>query len=305
MSAHPSTGRAVGRAILVLLWMTWASCAPGTAQQLVTPSTEQPRSQIAALAERLAVQLLAANKKKPFILDLTLPNDLPCPLGAWLADRISESLTETYPQLGVIARTQWSSARESVEFAHDKNQEYLHNQQRAQSLGAEVLVSGNFAAVPEGIGITLIASDVLAGGESRFEALAEIPITSEMQAVLTSPLPQRPVFDGAPKASVAGIGSPVCQVCPVTEYSYVAKAQKLKGVVIAQVMVNADGIAGNIKVVHTPNEALAAAAMRAVHGWRFRPARNSKGELVPVVVDVAVSFRLDIIPATTVSAGRP
>jgi TonB family protein len=286
----------VGRAVLVLGWMASALCNGGTAQQLVPAATEQPRAQIAALAERLGVQLLGANKKKPFILDLTLPNDLPCPLGAWLADRISESLAQTHPELEVIPRSRWSSARAPAEFAHDKNQEYVQDEQRAQSLGAEVLVRGNFAGIADGIGITLMGSDRLAGGESRFEALAEIPLTPEMQAVLTSPLPRRPMLEGALKASVAGIGAPVCEVCPAPEYTYVAKAKKLQGVVIAQVLVQADGGAGNVKIVRTPNPGLARAAMRTVRNWRFKPARNFQGESIPAIVDVAVSFRLGVIP---------
>jgi TonB family protein len=286
------------------MWMASPFCSRGAAQQLLPAATEQPRTAIAALAERLGAQLLAANKKKPFILDLTLPNDLPCPLGIWLADRISESVARTYPELQVIPRNQWSSARGPSEFAHDKNQEYVQNEQRAQSLGAEVLVQGNFAAIAGGIGITLMADDRLAGGESRFEVLAEMPMTSEMQALLSSPLPQRPMLEGALKASVAGIGSPVCELCPAPEYSYVAKARKLQGVVIAQVLVRADGAAGNVIIVRTPSPALANAAVRTVRNWRFKPAHNSQGESVPVIVDVAVSFRLDVLqpaPASTIA----
>ena len=295
----------MGRAVLVLVWSASVFCSRGGAQELLPAATEQPDAQIAALAERLGVDLLAANKKKPFILDLTLPNEVPCPLGRWLADRISESLAKLHPELQVIPRSRWSTASSPAELAQDKNQEFVQNEQRAQSLGAEVLVQGNFAAVADGIGITLIASDRLAGGESRMEVLAEIPMTSEMEAVLSTPLPQRPILGGLPKASIAGIGSPVCELCPAPEYTYVAKAKRLQGVVIAQVLVKADGQTGDVKIVRTPNPALAAAATRAVRTWLFKPAHNFRGETVPVVVDVAVSFRLGILPppaAVTASA---
>jgi TonB family protein len=281
--------------------MAWAFCSPGSAQQLLPAATEQPRAAIAALAERLGVQLLAANKKKPFILDLSPPDDLPCPLGAWLADRISESLAQTHPELEAVPRDRWTSARGPSEFAHDRNQEYLHNETRAQSLGAEVLVQGNFAAIPGGIGITLIATDRISGGESRFEALGEIPITTEMHSIIPRPLPQRAALSGIFRASMAGIGAPVCEICPAPEYTYVAKAKKLQGVVITQLAVAADGTVQNVRVVRTPNPALANAAIRTVHSWHFKPAHNSQGESVPVVVDVAVAFRLDVIPKPAVS----
>ena len=302
MSARRSTLCAVGRAILALILTAGACCYPGIAQHLPAAATEQPSGPIAALAERLAAQLVAASKKKPYILDLTLANDQACPLGAWLADRLTESLAHAHPELEVIARDRWNLARQPAEFAHDRNQEYAQNEQRAQSLGAEVLIQGNFAAVPGGIGITLIASDHLAGGESQFEALAEIPVTTEMQAILTSFLPQRAEFEGAFRASVGGIGSPLCKICPAPEYTYVAKAKKLQGVVITQLRVNTNGSVENVKIVRTPNPALSDAAVRSVRNWRFRAARNAQGESVSVIVDVAVAFRLDVITPEALAA---
>src|SRR5207245_1000379 len=84
--------------------------------------------------------------------------------------------------------------------------------------------------------------------------------------------------------------SPVCEICPAPEYSYVAKAKKLQGVVITQLAVAADGTGHNVKIVHTPNPALANAAIRTVHTWRFKPAQNFHGAPVPVLVDVAIAF---------------
>lgn len=290
MSALRLSRRAAGCPLLFLVLLISLLPARSAAQQFVPPRVEASSFQIAALAERLAVQLLAANKKRPFVLDLTLPSDLPCPLGAWLADKISESLALAHPALGVIPRSQTKSAA-PAQFFHDRNQEIAANESRAVSLGAEVLVHGNFAATPVGIGITLIADDRPSGGDSRFEALAEIPLTAEMRAQLTSPLPERVALAGSFKASTAGIGSAICDVCTAPEYTYVAQAKRLSGVVILQVWVSSQGVAENTRMVRAPNEALANAATRAVRNWRFKPATNASGEVVPVVVDVAVSFQ--------------
>src|SRR5258708_11261026 len=140
MLAHRSKRCAVGRAVLVLVWVAWAFSARGAAQQLLPAAIEQPHAQIAALAERLGVQLLAANKKKPFILDLTLPNDVPCPLGACLDDQLSESLAQSHPELQVIPRRRSRSARVLERLSHDKPQEYRLIEKRSPSLGAERLV---------------------------------------------------------------------------------------------------------------------------------------------------------------------
>jgi len=261
-------------------------------------ATEQPSGPIAALAERLAVQLLAAGKRKPYILDLSLVNDQPCPLGNWLADRLSEALLHAHPELEVIARGRWNLAKQTSAFAHDRNEEYAQNEQRAQSLGAEVLVQGDFAAVPGGIGITLIASDRLAGGESRFEALAEIPVTSEMQAVLTT-------------LCHSALNCKACQIrhrrnwlgalreLSRTRIYLCGESQEIARRGDRPTLSKYKWLVENVKIVRTPNPALSDAAIRSVRSWRFSAARNAQGQCVPVFVDVAVAFRLEVTPSGT------
>ena len=303
MSAHRSGPCAVGRGFLLLVWMSSALCVRGNAQQLLPAATAQPQPQIAALAERLALQFLAAGKKRPLFLDFTLPNDAPCPLGAWLAEQISDRLAQTHPELDVIPRGQWNFKLLDVNRTHDRNELFAEFEKRARSLGAEILVQGNFAAIAGGIGVTLLASDHVAGGDSRFEALAEIPLSDEMTALLASPLPQRIALQGAFRAGTAGIGSPLCEFCPPPAFTYVARAKKLSGVVIAEVLVSTAGSAGEVKIVRTPDPALANSAIHTIRNWRFKPARNFLGDFVPVIVDVAVSFRLDaaLQPPTSAS----
>jgi len=64
MSARRSTLCAVGRAILVLISIAGVVCYPGIAQRLPAAATEQPPGPIAALAERLAVQLLCRGQEE-------------------------------------------------------------------------------------------------------------------------------------------------------------------------------------------------------------------------------------------------
>jgi TonB family protein len=303
MSAHRSVRCAAGRVLLVLSTLSLFS-APAAPRQAPAAATQQPHTEIAALAERLATQLLASEKRRVFILDLTLPGDAACPLGAWLADRIAESLTQAHPELDVIPRALWTSKPLSLESLHDQNQVNAAKEEHARSLGAEVVVTGNFAAVADGIGVTLLARDSVSAGKSRFEALAELPLTTEMQSILTSRLPDRVVVDGAFWANTAGIGAPVCEECPAPQYTYVAAAKKLSGVVILAVRVTSSGVPEFVKLVRAPNPALANAALRTVRTWRFRPAFNARGDFVPVITDVVVSFRLEGLQRVTVSAAN-
>ena len=280
-------------AVLFLVVFVLSASRRAAAQQSLPESSEQrSQVQIAALAEKLAVQLLSANRKKPFIFGLTLPGDVPSPLGDWLADEISESLTQAHPELEVIPRGLANAAPPNPESFHDRSEEIVAREKRAIALGAQVLVHGNFAAIPGGIGITLLANDRAAGGDSHFEALAEIPLSEAMQARAGSALPERPAVGGSYKASTAGIGSAICELCPAPEYTYVAQSKKLSGIVILQVWVSTRGVAEDTRIVRAPNPALANAATRAVRNWHFKPASDASGESVAVVVDVAVSFRL-------------
>jgi hypothetical protein len=95
----------------------------------------------------------------------------------------------------------------------------------AKSLGAELFVQGTFAAIPNGIGITLVADDRLAGGDSRFEVLTEVPLANEMKELQPSPVPERTLLGSFYRAGTAGIGTPVCQQCAQPRYSYVARAE--------------------------------------------------------------------------------
>jgi TonB family protein len=292
MSKSTPWSWAAGRRLLACLIVA-AFGGDAAAQQSGPVTDEVSHAQIAALAERLAGQLLASKKPRPFILSLTLPGDVPAPpFGDWLADQISESLAQAHPELQVISRELANTLPSSSGFFHDRNQEMTANELRAVSLGAQVIVHGNFAAIPNGLGITLLADDRLAGGNSRFEALAEIPLSAEMRARAGAALPQRPTLEGSYRASTAGIGSAICELCPAPEYTYVAQAKKRSGVVILQVWVSTTGDAENTKIVRTPDPSLGQAAMRAVRNWHFKPASDASGQLVPVVVDVAVAFRL-------------
>ena len=227
------------------------------------------------------------------VVALTLPDDYPCPLGDWLADRISEALIQSHPELEVIPRSRWNFNAANAEFIHDINQQNAAKERYARSLGAEVFVQGNFAAIPSGIGVTLMAGDRLVGGQSRFEALGEVLLNNEMKDLQNSPLPQRAVLDGVYRAGTAGIGLPVCEQCPAPRYSYVARVKGLAGVVVLQIRVTSEGTTEDITLIRAPDSALATAAIRTVRTWQFKPARNARGDPVPVILNVAVSFRPD------------
>ena len=64
----------------------------------------------------------------------------------------------------------------------------------------------------------------------------------------------------------------------------------MEGVVILEAVIDADGSVTSVKVLRSI-PLLDDAAVKAVRGWRFTPARLN-GQAVPVVMTVTVNFTL-------------
>jgi TonB family protein len=75
------------------------------------------------------------------------------------------------------------------------------------------------------------------------------------------------------------------------EYSEEARKAKYQGVVMLSIVVDANGIPRDIKVVRPLGLGLDEKAIEAVQRWRFRPAMKG-GKPVAVTANVEVNFRL-------------
>ena len=98
--------------------------------------------------------------------------------------------------------------------------------------------------------------------------------------------------DGIARPGVNGVTYPKCFYCPDPHYPPQARAQHLDGNVVLSVVVEPDGTAGNIELVKTSDPVFVDMAMEAVRKWRFKPAVDANGQMVPVRVPVEVTFRI-------------
>ena len=103
--------------------------------------------------------------------------------------------------------------------------------------------------------------------------------------------PDEVAKDNTPRAGKNGIGMPVCVYCPPPKYSKKARADKLQGSVLLNVIVTVEGKATNITLVKGLGEGLDEKAIEAVKSWKFKPATDSAGNRVAAVVPIQVSFR--------------
>jgi TonB family protein len=90
-----------------------------------------------------------------------------------------------------------------------------------------------------------------------------------------------------------GVTLPKCEYCPKPEYSPEAREANLQGTVYLQVVVLANGLAGEIKVTKGFEESLDKQAIKIIReAWTFKPGTDRNGDPVNVTVPVEVVFQL-------------
>jgi TonB family protein len=93
-------------------------------------------------------------------------------------------------------------------------------------------------------------------------------------------------------AKPAGITEPVIVTRVLPQYPEEAKKNKIEGVVVLDVVIDADGSVLDVAALEDPDPQLTQAAIKAVRQWKFRPAVDSAGK--PVSVHSAVSLRFKL-----------
>ena len=89
-----------------------------------------------------------------------------------------------------------------------------------------------------------------------------------------------------------GVSVPSCTYCPTPLYSDQARREKIQGKVVVTVIINSLGQPEKIWLTKGLPRGLSEQAMKTIRSWRFKPARDSNGKPIPVIVPVDVAFHL-------------
>jgi TonB family protein len=101
----------------------------------------------------------------------------------------------------------------------------------------------------------------------------------------------RGVGDSVYMAGVGGVSNPIPLVTPEAEFSDEARQHKYQGVCMIAVIVDAQGMPRNPRVVRSLGMGLDQKALEAVERYRFKPAMKN-GKPVAAAISVLVNFRL-------------
>lgn len=98
-----------------------------------------------------------------------------------------------------------------------------------------------------------------------------------------------------PQKTGSGVAAPVPIYTVSPDFSEEARKAMYQGEVVVQVIVDANGIPQNPRVVRPLGMGLDEKAIEAVRHYRFKPAMNN-GKPVPVIMTIAINFRMQEKP---------
>jgi TonB family protein len=111
----------------------------------------------------------------------------------------------------------------------------------------------------------------------------DLPLDDAMHAARSIAVPKKEVEKGG--------SDPKCDFCPRPDFSETArKPENNEAVIYVWVLVGADGRAPDAVVMSSTFPKFDAEVLRTVKTWKFKPARNSKGENVAQHVQVIVTY---------------
>jgi len=234
---------------------------------------------LAALNQKLADDIVKAKLRSVIVVDFQDAQGKPSTLGWYVADELSENWLAEKQKFRVLDRSELKDTK--VE-PTDLGAEML---KRLGSVwGVDAIITGAVETSPENYIVsatvrraadnTTIASESIAAPHSRIlDLLKQLPDPTSLS-----------------RAGVNGVSIPMCITCPVAVYSDRAREANVRGTVVLDVLVSADGRTEIIAIRKGLGFGLTQKAIEAVSEWRFKPAATKEGEPVPLIVPVEVTW---------------
>jgi TonB family protein len=134
--------------------------------------------------------------------------------------------------------------------------------------------------------------------DSRGNKFDKLRLTAVPRQTLQPARDSEPILEvkGEETAVVAKVGGTVSAPTPIytpqAVYTEDARKRKIEGECFIRLVVDASGFPQNPQVVRSLDSGLDAAALEAVRHYRFNPAVKKGVGPVPVMITVAVNFKL-------------
>jgi TonB family protein len=266
-----------------------------TAAMLITSafvgncSAQQP-TDLDKLVAPIADAISRSGKHKVVVLPVYNPDGKSSELGAWLAKQVSARLADKVLGLELIDTTSWPFPNQTGADSGTASKHSGQVKEFEKKAGVEIVVSGSFSVLENGLGISLEAhpfgKDKLLGSIRGLLA-----ITPEMPPAPKETLSEQS-GEKISRAGVGGVGIPRCIRCPDPRYPYNERSANTNGMAVLKLVVGVDGRVIKIDVVRATSPAFAESAIEAMKNARFKPALGPEGKPVRVMVNYEVTFVL-------------
>jgi TonB family protein len=167
----------------------------------------------------------------------------------------------------------------------------------APDLGAEAMVTESLAAIEGGYQAIVTVMDLTKHEKlDEFRAKLDEPASDSTSGplIFREPADGPAVVVPRPGPYPVGKGSifASCQQCFEPAYTPEARAKKIAGLVLLVVTITDQGTAEHIAVIRGLGSGLTESAIRAVRGWRFKPAVGPDGTPFATRTPIEVNFIL-------------
>jgi TonB family protein len=274
---------------------------PARAPQTPLALTSQQQDQLHDVVTRVLKHADKAGCKKNtctiLVANFTDSSGSSSILGLQLADEVSKDLVSQQNVFRIIERSRLRDYLEQERIS----EALLHTEKAMRWLGKQLGATAILTGETRDEGASVRVETILrscdkekagpneaftfpySGSKASLAPIVSTPKAAAVSNVSTNP----PAF----RAGMGGTGAPVCTYCPPPSYTDPARAAKLNGTALLDVVVSANGETESATIVKGLPFGLNEKAIEAIHQWKFKPATRN-GQPVPVMVMIEVTFRL-------------
>jgi hypothetical protein len=253
-------------------------------------TTHAQGNDLPSVASKIDKLITKMKRTKVIVTDFVGPKNAVTDYGQAIADELSAELTRIDSNLNVLPRKGQSytfgPSNFSQDFREGSTAAFL-----AQSVGADVVVTGNFNKRSDRVDFNFRVWDVPSGhnnlpGEKLGDFSVRLSVTPEQNALIGRTIPGDPsngfrLTAGKKASALAGL--PACISCPAP--LGVGKAE-----VDLLIDISAKGLVTHIEVVSASDQKIANKVVKAAMSWRFRPAIGPEGQPVAMKIPFQLSL---------------
>jgi TonB family protein len=254
---------------------------------VTTPVVAQ-EPDLSGLANLLAERIASRKVRSVVVADFLSPLGAESPTGKYLAAKLTESWAQHDQKFSVLDREKLEAAlTQQNETAKDLG-DSRNLKGISKIVNADAIIVGTVEVLEDRFTLFISMRKLSDGmlvtsGEQSFSRSGKLESLNQG----SSPLE----LDSIPRAGLNGVGTPMCEYCPQPEFPTEARVAKIHhALVLLDIVVTPQGSSAAIRILKDPRYGFAENAVRAVRGWRFRPAVDKDKSPIAARVQIEVSF---------------